>query len=719
MSGIFGKKKTVSVSSAAPQYTGLQLQTASNAMAAPILWGTNRIAPNLIWYDGFHAVPHTTTQQTGGGKGGGGSSTTSTTYTYQVNVILALCEGPVVSIGTVWLSKQVTTLGATNFTLFTGTTPQAVWGFLSTNYPAAALPYNGIAYLGGAGIGLGDSPNLPNHNFEVHAYLSGTMADVGLPDDADPALVIQDFLTNDSYGCYFTDLLLDLTTLLGGTGSSSVEAYCKAMGLGISPAVISQEAASSLLERWLQIINTAVWWSGDVLKFKPYADSDVAGAGGWTYIAAVSPIYDLTDVDFIPGDDDPVMVMRNDPADAYNIMTLEIFDRANEYAASPIIAREESAIQLYGTRPMPVFTAHEICEQSVGAISSQLMLQRIVYIRNTFEFRLSWEYVLLEPMDIVTITDTNLGLSNYQVRIIGIDEGDDGVLVFTAEEFPQGVSAVTLYPKQGSSGNTINTGVTPARVNPPIIFEPPSTVIVDGVLQVWAAVSGGTLGVVDPNWGGADVYLSTDNATYTKQTQQVTAPSRTGFASAALAAYTGVNPDNTNTLKVDLSESAGELISVTSADAAAGVTLCYIDGELLSFTTATLTGPNQYDLTGLYRGLYGTTPGAHLSGVDFARLDLATYKFAYPASYVGQTIYVKFLSFNVWGLGQELLSDAVAYTFSPTGASGNILTDPLFNLLASGAIVDLGLSTEPVTQSGDLGASNSVSSGTIDLGATT
>ena len=52
------------------------------------------------------------------------------------------------------------------------------------------------------------------------------------------------------------------------------------MGYAFSPALVSQEQASSILTRWLQIFSTAAVWSGGLLKFIPYADTAIsAGAG--------------------------------------------------------------------------------------------------------------------------------------------------------------------------------------------------------------------------------------------------------------------------------------------------------------------------------------------------------------------------------------------------------------------------------------------------------
>jgi hypothetical protein len=64
------------------------------------------------------------------------------------------------------------------------------------------------------------------------------------------------------------------------------------------------------------------------------------------------------------------------------------------------------------------------------------VLQRTAYVRNTYKFKLGWRYSLLEPMDIVLLTDTALGLAGAAVRITQIDEDDNGELTVSAEEIP-------------------------------------------------------------------------------------------------------------------------------------------------------------------------------------------------------------------------------------------------------------------------------------------
>jgi hypothetical protein len=74
------------------------------------------------------------------------------------------------------------------------------------------------------------------------------------------------------------------------------------------------------------------------------------------------------------------------------------------------------------------------------------------------------------------------------------------------------------------------------------------------------------------------------------------------------------SPDPNATLSVDLTESRGQLASVSASDAANLLTLCYVGTELIAYETATLTGAGKYALTTLYRGTYGSAIIDHPPG---------------------------------------------------------------------------------------------------------
>ncbi len=378
------------------------------------------------------------------------------------------------------------------------------------------------------------------------------------------------------------------------------------------------------------------------------------------------------------------------------------------YGMSPVEARDQSQIEIFGPRVGSTIQAHEICDEFViGPLVAQTILQRELYVRTKFTFKLSWEYCLLDPMDIVTITDSNLGLSNYPVRIITIEEDDKGLLAVTAEELVLGVSTPQFYQNASPGNFQPNQAVPAVPVNTPLIYEPPLA-LTNGVAQVWVGASGAAYGS-STQWGGANVYVSVDNVTYS-QFAVITSPLRQGFLTASLPAAAGW--DATDTLAVNLAESEATLTGTSQAAALAGATLSLVNSELIAYENANLTGTNAYSLTGLARALSGSSGAYHSSGAPFARLDGAVVKYSLPASLVGVPLYFKFQSFNVFGGGLEALSACQVYTFTPTGTVG----DPIAAQLLSGIPLDLGQVIAAPTLSDDFGLVTGAVAGVVDLG---
>lgn len=653
MSFFFAKKSKVK-----PQFTGLQTQTSASSVPVTLAYGKNRMAPNIIWQGDFTSHKH----KQKAGKGGG----SSVSYTYSASFELALCWGPITDVTHVWKDQsKETSYAALGFSLFTGTTPQTPWGYLTSAHPTEALGYPGIAHLDVANYDLGQSNGLQQHSFEVESLLFGTAVN-GI--DADPAQMIDDFLSNPAHGAGFNTSIIDADTFFSTpaaptTGDSAFQTYCTALGIGLSPVLASQEKASDIVQRWAMLCNTALVWTGYSLRFHPYG-ADTITANGVTYLPDFPVRYSLSGDDFIHDkEEDPIHFDRVDPADAKNSVSMVIANRNNEYNDLPVPWRDQGLVDQYGRKENDSFDAKEICDPDLASMLVAFIGQRSAYIRNTFTFKLAPKYCRLEPMDVVQCSDPRLG--TFYVLIQDIEESDDADLTVTAEEFIDAVGTQMTTSAQPVSNTPLNTAVDPGPVNTPIIFEPPSSL--SSTPQVWAAVSGGDDTTFNPNWGGCNVFLSTDNVTY-DQIGQIDTAARQGKLTAILATYAGSNPDTAHTLAVTLLMSNGDLQEASATDAAAGVTLCYVDGELLSYELPTLTGTNTYNITNLYRGLYGSTIGAHAVGSQFARLDDQVFKYDLPDQYIGQTLYLKFQSYNIFGGAVEDLSTCTAYTYVPTGS---------------------------------------------------
>lgn len=477
-----------------------------------------------------------------------------------------------------------------------------------------------------------------------YSALSGSAAQF----DVTPAAVLGDILPDLKYGALFPAAQMGPLT--------DWAAYCTAAGFLCSPAYVTQMAAANIVTELAQIGNAAPVWSEGLLKLVPYAD---AAVGSYTPNTTIN--YDLTDDDFIaPPGEDPVKVLRKRPADAFNSVSIECLNRNNHYNIAVVGAKDQANIRQYGLRPMPMISMHAICIPEIAQLVARAILNRVLYFRNTYEFTLGWKYSRLEPMDLVSLTDAGLGLNLTPVRILSTEEDDNGDIRMTAEDFFAGVTHPATYAVQPVGGSFTNAASDPGNAGVPVVFQPPLSI--SGVPQIWiGAAALNVTSAITPNWGGCEVWLSNDGATYSKA-GAITSSAVSGVLTAPLAV--GADPDNVNTLSVDLTASRGALSTVPQAQADALITLSYVDGELLAYRTATLTSAYNYNLTYLRRGKEWTNSGAHSAGAKFMRLDSAIFKVDCPANWVGTTLYIKLLSFNSAGAGLQSLADVAAHTYA-------------------------------------------------------
>lgn len=645
MGGLFGGGNNSTTYT--PMVNSLRVQTSCFGRPIPVLFGQNRLSGNLLWYGDFTAIPHSSTQSSGG-KGGGGGSQTTITYTYTTALILALCEGPGVAVGRIWKGKEVFPNVASKFNggVFLGTYPtQSPWAYLVSKHPGQDLGYQGIVYVAGAPYDLASQPDLGEHSFEVTGFNPFNLG-AGIP-DADPSVVLNIGLTNLNFGAGFP-----VSQIGDWTQFSN---YVVANGLFISPLWESQQPASQTFDEICQGVNCEFVFSEGLLKVIPYGDVAITG-NGRTFTPNITPVYDVGDDDYIPTKgNDPVEMARTDPADAFNDIKVEYVDRTTNYAPAVVEAMDQAGIELAGTaRSANNLKFNWICDTTIAQKVAQLALQRLLYVRNIYSFSLGWRFAVLEPMDLITITDSVLGLNKLIVRIKTIEEDENGNLMFTAEDALLGTKNPALFNTSTGLGYVTDYNVPPGPVNVPLIFDAPGILTTSGY-EVWAAVAGGS------NWGGASVFASLDNATF-KQAGVINGNSRYGVTISTLAS--GVDPDLTHTFDVDLSISTGQLTGGSQADADQLTTIAMVDSEFITFQAATLIGSNQYTVGPyLRRGVYNSPISSHSVGAKFVRLDQALFKFAYDPSLLGKTIYFKFVSFNHYNGASEDLSTVATYSY--------------------------------------------------------
>ncbi|WP_213034816.1 phage tail protein, partial [Acinetobacter baumannii] len=519
---------------------------------------------------------------------------------------------------------------------------------LVSKHPEQAINYPYLGYVAVANYEMGNSASLSNHNFEVISTI--TLSDT--IDDANPADVIEDFITHPRHGAAPNLNIADL---------EEFRTYCRAANLLISPAFTEQRPAYETINEIVEAVNCAVVPSPDGLKIRSFGDSAITG-NGVTFTPDLTPVYHLTDNDFI-GEDEPVRVRRSRDTDAYNHVQIEYINRYNQYNTETTEAKDQANIEMFGLRTEDPVECHYFCEPKIARHAAQLRLQRLLYVRNEYEFDLGWKYCRLEPMDIVTITDEALGLIQFPVRITRIEEDDFGELTITAEELAVGSRSAIEYDSQASNGYQ-GGNEEPGNVNAPAIFEPPLE-LTDGKSQVWVAVSGGV------NWGGCNVWASLDNTTY-EMIGTIYGSARYGQL------ITAIDADDA-TLQVELN-TASQIFSGTLEDAQADQTLCKVGDEYFNYQVATLNGSGLYTLSDVLRGRFDDAQ-SHNAGEPFVRLDKAIFKYPYNEGLVEKQIFLKFTSFNGLERKEQTLDEVTAYSYTlsggrPAGVKGLSLQSP-------------------------------------------
>ena len=172
--GLVDQKLGISANITGPRLDNLSVQDSRYGAGIPIIYGTARIAGNVIWSSDLIQATHTS--NVSGGKGGISGSVSATTYSYSVHCAVGIAAGPIGSITTIWADSTVIyqngvwTSGIVDAaTIYTGDASQAPDPFMESILGSGAVPaYRGLAYVIFENLQLANFGNrLPNLTFEV------------------------------------------------------------------------------------------------------------------------------------------------------------------------------------------------------------------------------------------------------------------------------------------------------------------------------------------------------------------------------------------------------------------------------------------------------------------------------------------------------------------------------------------------------------------------
>lgn len=489
-----------------------------------------------------------------------------------------------------------------------------------------------------------------------------------------------------------------------------VRAQCRANGLWGSLSMTSQSAASEWINTLCQAANCAPVFLGAKLYLYPYSEVSAAGNGA-TYIAptAAGPVADLDadNGDFVGSDGCPKLTTA-DRVGSPNVLQMQCIDRNDNYNQVTVQTPNPAGTALYGVRKGDAAVNNAVQDPTIARTLLGIQVRRNVYGGDTWTFTASPRWMLLSPMDLVTLTDRLQGIVKVPVRIVSYDEQQDGSFEATAEPFIYGMCAPTALAAVSPSSNPTSVNASAGDVNLPLIFEPVPRLCAEAPqAQLWAVLSSAA-----SNYGGCQAYVSTDGgSSYNPVGDPLIGSAITGVLTAEWPA--AADPDTSDDLTVDLTESNGVLESYAVTDEDKFVYPCFVQGspidvsnngaleaaipltailsdgnlvvgnfgyELMAYATAALTAANKYTLkaTGsgnhLRRAVFNAPAASegcdHPVGARWAFLSPAgtgILKINMDPVWVGHQLFFKFCSFNSFGAAAQSLADVQAYSYNPTG----------------------------------------------------
>ena len=228
------------------------------------------------------------------------------------------------------------------------------------------------------------------------------LTDTGDGTDANPADVIRDIL--DKVGLSSVEII----------GLDNYRKYCREADLLISSPTDTTEAkaAHDIINELMTLTNAYMFWSNNKFKIVCKADRSV---GSWAPDTTIQ--YDLTADDFLESNGALVTCQRKDSSEIYNRFPVEFISRKNSYETETVAYELKDDIAEYGLRQASSTPAHWFYTKERAVKVAEQLARDALYGRNKFTFKLDWAFCRLEVGDLVTLTDSALGLNKTPVMI--------------------------------------------------------------------------------------------------------------------------------------------------------------------------------------------------------------------------------------------------------------------------------------------------------------
>lgn len=342
-----------------------------------------------------------------------------------------------------------------------------------------------------------------------------------------------------------------------------------------------------------------------------------------------------------------VAFSRKDSSEVYNRFTVEFCNRSNSYENETVSYELSNDISKTGLRQMSTQNALYFYTKERAVKVCQMLARKNERERNKYTIKLDWAYCILEPGDLITLTDPIIGLSKQIAMVDTVTEAKDGSITVECLQYVDGQYNAGIIDVSGSNYNYVDYNIEPSNTDRPIIFQPPSAATLSGN-EIWIALRG-----ADDTWGGCNILVANQDANYQSLGQY-----RMSSSYGTLAADMSSSAD-TFTAVIN-----GDFDNVTTLDAQNANSMMWIDGECLSYTTVRKNSNGTWTFGGVIRGQYNTNIVNHSSGSTVVSCDGALYTIELTKKDIGRQLFFKFPSVNVFNSNPQNEADVDYYTYT-------------------------------------------------------
>jgi hypothetical protein len=154
-----------------PSMSGFPLQSSQKGIPVPIVFGTTRVAGNIVWMGDLqtYTIEHKV-GETGGGMFGGGDDITISETRYRRSFLIGVCEGPA-KIRRLWKGKDLVPITDSHLTWYEGEENSGIPAALgAADYGGGTYEfcdYKHLACMLFTNFELGNGQQIPNFVFEI------------------------------------------------------------------------------------------------------------------------------------------------------------------------------------------------------------------------------------------------------------------------------------------------------------------------------------------------------------------------------------------------------------------------------------------------------------------------------------------------------------------------------------------------------------------------